>query len=107
MKPDNKKAKILMEGVTTITPEMIKKANREMARRYTGRSEYSLKGVKNAVCPACENASMDYAENLVFDITLAGMGMVISNLSGIRCRKCAEISFDAKSIKIIDKYMMV
>ena len=105
MIPDNKKTEILMEDVPTITPEMMAKTTIEIAKRRAGRKESPVKDVKSAVCPTCENASMDYAEDLVFDIALAGERIVIPNLSGIRCVKCAEVSFDAKSTKIIDKYV--
>ena len=105
MKPDNKKTEILMEDIPTITPEMMEKTAIEIAKRRAGKTESPVKNVKNIVCPSCENAAMDYADDLVFDITLAGERIVIPNLSGIRCGKCADVSFDAKSTKIIEKYV--
>ncbi|MCK5660294.1 MAG: hypothetical protein KAH86_02970 [Methanosarcinales archaeon] len=103
MKPDNKKTNILMEDVPTITPEMMEKTAIEIAKRRAGKTESPVKNVKNVVCPACENVAMDYAEDLVFDVTLAGERIVIPNLSGIRCAECADVSFDAKSTTIIKR----
>ena len=102
MKPDNKKTDILMEDVPTITPEMMEKTAIEIAKRRAGKTESPVKDMKNVVCPACENAAMDYAEDLIFDVTLAGERIMIPNLSGIRCNKCADVSFDAKSTKIVE-----
>ena len=58
---------------------------------------------KDIKCPSCDNM-MSYAEDLIFDVVLAGERIVIPNLKGLRCSKCSEVSFDADSSEIIEKY---
>ena len=46
----------------------------------------------------------DMKNSTVFDITLAGKRIIISNLTGLKCSKCSEAAFDAHSTKIIENF---
>lgn len=92
------------ENIPIITDEMMEKTAVEIARRHAGKKESPLEDVKDARCPSCGNDSMSYADDLTFDVTLAGERIVIPNLTGLKCTKCGEEAFDARSTKIIEKY---
>src|SRR5574341_2651455 len=92
------------ENIPNITTEMMEKTAIEIAKRRAGRKESPLKGIKDIKCSLCGNYTMSYAEGLTFEVVLAGERIVIPNLTGLDCSKCGEISFDANSTKIIEKY---
>lgn len=100
----SKKEKIGERNIPVITSQMMEKTAIEIAKRKAGKDESPLKGVKDVKCPSCITASMDFLNDLVFDVTLAGERMVIPNLTGLKCAKCGEHAFDSKSTKIIEKY---
>ena len=85
-----------------ITEEMMKKT---MLRLSKHKKRRPLKGVKGITCPACNENTMDYAEDLVFDCYVLGERIIIPNLSGLRCRTCGETGYDDPSSDIIDRYM--
>ncbi len=103
MKTNKEKIEI-PENIPTITPEMMEKTAIEIAKRRAGRKESSVKGIKDIKCSACGNNTMNYAEDLTFEVVLAGERIVIPNLTGLKCSKCGEVSFDANSTEIIEKY---
>ncbi len=92
------------ENIPVITPEMMEKTAVEIARRRAGKKESPLEGAKDVRCPSCGNDSMSFVDDLTFDVTLAGERIVIPNLTGLKCTKCGEEAFDARSTKIIEKY---
>ncbi|VVB89436.1 Uncharacterised protein [uncultured archaeon] len=92
------------ENIPVITPEMMDKTAIEIAKRSAGRKESPVKGVKEIECPSCGNSTMNYADDLTFEVVLAGERIVIPNLTGLKCSKCGEVAFDANSTKIIEKY---
>ncbi len=92
------------ENIQVITHEMMEKTAVEITKRRAGKKESRLEGVKDVVCPSCGNDSMSFADDLIFDVTLAGERIVIPNLTGLKCGKCGEEAFDARSTKIIEKY---
>lgn len=51
---------------------------------------------------SCED--LGYADDLVFEVVLAGEIIVIPNLTGFRCVRCGKVTFDTNSTKIIEKY---
>lgn len=99
-----KKMEIQPENILAITPQMIEKTATEMAKRRVGRKESPVKSVKDIECPSCGNNAMSYADDLTFEVVLAGERIVIPNLTGLKCAKCGEAAFDANSTKIIEKY---
>jgi YgiT-type zinc finger domain-containing protein len=92
------------ENIPVITTEMMEKTAIEIAKRRAGKKESSMKGVKDIECPSCGNNTMSYADDLIFDVTLTGERIVIPNLKGLKCIRCSEEAFDAKSTKIIENY---
>lgn len=92
------------ENIPIITPEMMEKTAIGIAKRRTGRKESPVKGIKDIKCPSCGTASMSYADELTFEVVLAGERIVIPNLTGLKCSKCGEAAFDANSTKIIENY---
>jgi len=86
-----------------ITEEMMKKTAAQLAKRKKKRKP--LKGIKGVTCSICGGNTMDYAEDLVFDCYVLGERIIISNLTGLRCRACGETGYDAPSSDIIDRYM--
>ncbi len=100
-----KKVKTEMpENIPVITPEMVEKTAIEIAKRRADKKESPAKGVKDIKCPSCGNADMSYADDLTFEVVLAGERIVIPNLTGLKCSKCGEVAFDANSTKIIENY---
>ncbi len=104
MKTKKQKTEINPENIPVITPEMMEKTAIEIAKRRAGKKESPMKGVKDIECPSCGTASMSYADDLMFEVVLAGERIVISNLIGLKCSKCGEVAFDANSTKIIEHY---
>jgi hypothetical protein len=92
------------ENILVISPEMIEKTAIEIAKRRAVRKELPVKGIKDIKCPSCGNDTMSYAEDLTFEVVLAGERIVIPNLTGLKCSKYGEETFDANSTKIIEKY---
>ncbi len=103
MKTKKEKTEI-PENIPIITREMMEKTAIEIAKRRAGRKESPLKGIKDIKCSSCGNDTMSYAQDLTFDVVLAGERIVIPNLTGLKCSKCGEVTFDANSTKIIEKY---
>lgn len=93
------------ENIPVITLEMMEKTAIEVAKRRYDRKQSPMKDVKDIECPSCGNGTMSYADDLTFDVTLTGERIVIPNLTGLRCSKCDEVAFDARSTKIIEKYI--
>ena len=103
MKTKKEKTEI-PENIPVITSEMMDKTAIEIAKRRGSKKESPLKNVTDLHCSSCDNNSMDYVDDLTFDVTLAGERVVISNLTGLKCTKCGEEMFDTKSTKLIEKY---
>lgn len=104
MKTKKEKMEIKPENIPIITPEMMEKTAIEIAKRRASRKESPIKGVKDIECPSCGTASMSYADDLTFEVVLAGERIVIPNLTGLKCSKCGEVAFDANSTEIIENY---
>jgi YgiT-type zinc finger domain-containing protein len=92
------------ENIPIITPEMMEKTAIEIAKNRAGRKESPVKRIKDIKCPSCGSDMMSYAQDLTFEVVLAGERIVIPNLTGLKCSKCGEVTFDANSTKIIEKY---
>ena len=103
MKTKKEKTEI-PENIPIITQEMMDKTAIEIAKRRAGRKESPVKGIKDIKCPSCGSDTMSYADDLTFEVILAGERIVIPNLTGLKCSKCGEVAFDANSTKIIEKY---
>nr|QNT35632.1 hypothetical protein BFFPPMPJ_00037 [uncultured Methanosarcinales archaeon] len=93
-----------MADIPTITPEMAEETKIEIAMRRAGRRGSSLKDIADAACPVCGSQTVSFANDLVFEVVLAGERIVIPNLTGIRCSNCGDFAFDSGSSKIIDRY---
>ncbi|MEA3324633.1 MAG: YgiT-type zinc finger protein [Euryarchaeota archaeon] len=93
-----------MADIPTITPEMEEGTKIEIAKRRAGRHGSPLKNVTYAACPVCGSQTVSFADDLVFEVVLAGERIVIPNLTGLRCSNCGDFAFDAGSSKIIDRY---
>ncbi len=83
MKPV-KKNTVISGKIPVITPEMMEKTAIEIYKRR-----------------ADEKQSPD---DLTFDVTLTDERIVIPNLTGLKCSKCGDVAFDARSAKIIENY---
>ncbi|WP_143311688.1 YgiT-type zinc finger protein, partial [Candidatus Methanoperedens nitratireducens] len=103
MKTKKEKTEI-PENIPVISQEMMDKTAIEIAKRRAGKKESQMKGVRDIKCPSCGNNTMNYSDELTFEVILAGERIVIPNLTGLKCSKCGEVAFDANSTKIIEKY---
>ena len=93
-----------IDDIPTITPEMVEETKIEIAKRRAGRHGSPLKNIADAACPVCGSQTVSFADDLVFEVVLAGERIVIPNLTGLRCSNCGDFAFDAGSSKIIDRY---
>ncbi|PXF61284.1 MAG: hypothetical protein C4B59_04850 [Candidatus Methanogaster sp.] len=93
-----------MSDIPIITPEMVEETKIEIAKRRAGRHGSPLKNITDAACPVCGSSTVSFADDLVFEVVLAGERIVIPNLTGLRCSNCGDFAFDSGSSKIIDRY---
>ena len=82
---------------------MMKKTAIQLAKQKKKRKP--LKGIKGVTCTTCGGNTMDYTEDLVFDCYVLGERIIIPHLTGLCCRVCGEMGYDAPSSDIIDQYM--
>lgn len=93
---------MVKEEIPVITGEMMKETAMCLSKH---KKKKPLKGIKNVTCTICGGNTMDYAEDLVFDCYVLGERIIMPNLTGLRCRTCGEMGYDAPSSDIIDRYM--
>ncbi len=103
MKTGKEKTEI-PENIPVITPEMMDKTAIEIAKRRIDKKQSPMRGAKDIKCPSCGDSTMIYADDLTFDVTLTGERIIIPNLTGLKCSKCGEVAFDARSTIIIENY---
>ena len=92
------------EEIHVVTKEEMEETRRLLARA-DARKESPLKGIRGAVCPSCNQPTMDFADNLVHDVYGTGERVVIAGLAGTRCRNCGEQDYDLKSSGIIERVL--
>lgn len=90
-----------LEKIPVVTEKKRRETERILAK-LEKLKENPLKGVEMG-CPMC-GGRMRYSEDLVFEVHAEGRQIVIPNLSGVRCEKCGDESFDMSSSTIIDRY---
>ncbi|MFH1821118.1 MAG: hypothetical protein ABH852_01575 [Methanobacteriota archaeon] len=86
-----------------IVTEAEKGEIRRLLARAEKRKVSPFKGIRDADCPTCEQPTLDYSDAMVYECYHAGGRVVVTNLSGTRCRNCGDQFFDLKSSAIIDR----
>jgi len=92
------------ENIPIVTQEMMEKTAVEIAKRRAGKEGSPVEDIEAIECPTCVSNSLSFADDMIFDVTLAGERIVIPNLTGLKCTKCREVAFDARSTRLIEKY---
>jgi len=92
------------EEIHVVTKEEMEEVRR-LLRRADMRKESPLKGMKGATCPVCNQPTMDYSDNLTYESYRLGERVVITNLSGMRCRNCGDQGYDLRSSGIIERVL--
>ncbi len=90
-----------MEEVPVITEMQRQDAKRKLAKAMSKKSPFA--GVRNATCFTCNQPTMDYTDALTYEIYRTGERVVITGLTGLRCRRCGEQTYDLRSAGIIDQ----
>ena len=90
------------EKIHVVTKEEMKEVRQLLARVP---KESPLKGMKGAVCPTCNQPTMDYSGDLIYESYRAGERVVVTNLSGMRCRNCGDQAYDLRSTGIIERVL--
>lgn len=92
------------EEIHVVTKEEMEETRRLLARA-DARKESPLKGIRGDTCPTCNQPTMDYAENMVHDIYGGGERVVITGLTGTKCRSCGDQAYDLRSSGIIERVL--
>jgi len=92
------------EEIHVVTKEEMEETRRLLARADM-RKVSPFKGIRGATCPTCEQPTMDYSDGLIYECYHTGGRVVVTNLSGMRCRNCGEQTYDLKSSGIIERVL--
>lgn len=96
-RPRNEKIHIVTKKEMDEVHQLLAKAD---ARRKS-----PLKGMRGAICSVCNQPTMDYSDNLTYESYRLGERVVITNLSGLRCRSCSDQAYDLRSSGIIERVL--
>ena len=92
------------EKIHIVTKKEMKEVHQLLAKA-DARRESPLKGMRGAICPVCNQPTMDYSDNLTYESYRLGERVVITNLSGLRCRSCGDQVYDLRSSGIIERVL--
>jgi len=92
-----------IEDVPVITEEQRREAKRILAEAMRKKSPFG--GMRGVICPACRQPTMDYADDMVYESYRAGERVVITGLTGTRCRRCGDQAYDLRSSGIIERVL--
>ncbi len=92
------------EEIHVVTKEEMEEVRRLLAKA-DARKESPLKRVRGGICPVCNQPTMDYADDLVYESYRTGERVVITGLTGTRCRSCSDQAYDLRSSGIIERVL--
>ena len=92
------------EEIHVVTKEEMEEVRRLLAKA-DARKESPLKRVRGGICPVCNQPTMDYADDLVYESYRTGERVVITGLTGTRCRNCSDQAYDLRSSGIIERVL--
>ena len=92
------------EEIHIVTKEEMEKVRRLLVRADM-RKESPLKGMRGSTCPVCNQPTMDYSDDLTYESYRLGERVIITNLSGMRCRNCGDQAYDLRSSGIIERVL--
>lgn len=92
------------EEIHVATEEEMEEVRRLLAKA-DARKESPLKGMRGGTCPVCNQPTMDYADDLVYESYRTGERVVITGLTGTRCRNCGDQAYDLRSSGIIERVL--
>ena len=89
-----------LSGLPRLSPQR----EQQIAERIERRTQRPEKRSPPRDCPACGEATFEFASDLEFEWARAGERTVLANLSGHRCSRCGETAFDMPSSRIISRH---
>lgn len=92
-----------IEEVPVITEAQRREAKKQLAEAALKKSPFA--GLRGAMCSTCSQPTVDYAENLTTEIYGMGERVVVTGLSGLKCRSCGDQSYDLRSAGIVDQVL--
>lgn len=92
------------EEIHVVTKKEMEETRRLLAKAYA-RKESPLKGMRGAICSVCNQPTVDYADDLVYESYHTGGHVVITGLTGMRCRNCGDQGYDLRSSGIIERVL--
>jgi hypothetical protein len=92
------------EKIRVVTRGEMEEVRRLLARA-DARKESPLKGMRGALCSVCNRPTVDYAEDMTYESYGHGERVVITGLTGMRCRSCGDQGYDLRSSGIIERVL--
>lgn len=92
------------EEIHVVTKKEMEEVRRLLAKA-DARKESPLKRVRGGICPVCNQPTMDYTDDLVYESYRTGERVVITGLTGTRCRSCSDQAYDLRSSGIIERVL--
>jgi hypothetical protein len=92
-----------IEEAQIITEEQRRDAKRRLAKAMLKKSP--LEGIRGGTCPTCNQPTFDYSDDLIYESYHTGERVVITGLTGLRCRRCGAQAYDLRSTGIIERVL--
>jgi len=92
------------EEIHVVTKEEMEETRRLLAKAHA-RKKSPLKGMRGVICPVCNQPTVDYSDDLVYESYRTGERVVITGLTGMRCRNCGDQGYDLRSSGIIERVL--